>query len=124
VFLSLTSDRTVAFGAGNFTVASDTLFKVGLLTDMNCFPVLGTCLATTPTGCEKLAVAITGMLEVSELVFVTVEGVVNVALPPDINVLRNMFVSLVSNVSVFISLTFSVFLAELNKIGLKGLLAL
>jgi hypothetical protein len=33
----LTSGSTVVFGAGNFTAASDTLFKVGVPTGMNCF---------------------------------------------------------------------------------------
>jgi hypothetical protein len=40
-FLLLTSGSTVVLGAGNFTGASDTLFKVGVLTGMNCFPLLG-----------------------------------------------------------------------------------
>lgn len=108
VCLLLISVSTVVLGAGNFTAPSDTLFKVGLLTDVNCFPVLGTCLITAASVYDELAVAITGMLVVSELIFVTVEGVVTVTVPPDINVLHNMLVSLVCNVSVLISLTFSV----------------
>jgi len=114
----VTFGSTVVFGAGNFTAASDTVLKVGVLTGIKCFPVLGAWLVTTPTGCEELAATCTVMLAVVELVAATVEGVVVTTLPPDINVLRN--ISLLCDESVDISLTTSFGLAVGNKIGLKG----
>jgi len=60
----LTSGSTVVFGAVNFTAASDTLFKAGVLTGMNCFPLLGAWFVTTPTVCNEIAVAFTVMLAV------------------------------------------------------------
>jgi hypothetical protein len=114
----LTFGSNVVFGAGNFTAASDTVLKVGVLTGINCLPVLGAWLVTTRTGCNELAAACTVILAVFGRVAATVEGVVIVTLPPDVNVLRN--ISLLWDTSVDISLTASFCLVMGNTIGLKG----
>jgi hypothetical protein len=114
----LTFGSTVVFGAGNFTAACDTVLKVGVLTGINCFPVLGAWLVTTPTGCDELVATCTVMLAVFELIAATVEGVVILTLPPDVNVLCN--ISLLCDESVNISLTASFCFVVGNIIGLKG----
>jgi hypothetical protein len=114
----LTFGSTVLFGARTFTAASDTVLKVGVLANINCFPVLGAWLVTTPTGFDELAATCTAMLAVFELVAATVEGVVILTPPPDVKVLRN--ISPLCNESVDISLTVSFCLAIGNAIGLKG----
>jgi hypothetical protein len=114
----LTFGSVVVFGADNFTAASDTVRKVGVLTGINCFPVLGAWLVTTPTGFDELAATCTVMLAVVELVAATVEGVVILTLPPNVNVLRN--ISLLGEESVDISLTTSFGLVVGATIGLKG----
>jgi hypothetical protein len=59
----LTSGSTVVYGEGNFTAASHTLFKVGVLTGTNNFAVFGVWLVTTPTGYNEMAVASTVTLQ-------------------------------------------------------------
>jgi hypothetical protein len=59
----LTSGSTVVFEAANFTAASDTLFKVRVLTGMKCFSLLGAWFVTTSTGCDELAIASTVTLQ-------------------------------------------------------------
>jgi hypothetical protein len=54
-FLTLPFGSAVVFAAGNFTVASAILLRVGVLINMNCFPVLEAWLVTTPTGRTELA---------------------------------------------------------------------
>jgi hypothetical protein len=88
---------TVVFGAGNFTVASDTFLGVLVLTSMNCFPVLDAWLVTTPIRGDELITERTATLAVFALVSATVEGVLIGILPPDVNELRN--ISLHFNVS-------------------------
>jgi hypothetical protein len=114
----LTFGSTVVFGAGNFTAACDTVVKVGVLAGINCFPVVDAWLVTTLTGCDELAATCTAMLAVFEIVVATVEGVVILTLPPDVNVLRN--ISLLCDESVDVSLTASFCVTVGNIIRLKG----
>jgi hypothetical protein len=113
----LTFGSTIVFGAGNFTAACDTVLKMGVLTGINCFTILGAWLLTTPTGCDEPAAKRTVMLAGFEHVAATV-GVVIPTLPPDVNVLRN--ISLICDENIDISLTASFCLVGGNTIGLNG----
>jgi hypothetical protein len=113
----LTFSSSVVFGAGNFTAASDIVLKVGVLTGVNCFTVVGAWLVTTPTGCDELAAKHTVIPAGFEQVAATAEGVVIPTLPPDVNVLRN--ISLLCDESVDLSLTAS-FCLVVGTIGLNG----
>jgi hypothetical protein len=91
--------QLLSLAAGNFIAVSDTLFKLGVLTDMNCFVVLGVWLVTTPTGCDELAAACTIMFAVFEVISAIL------TFPSDVNVLHNILldISLLCHVSVDLS---------------------